>query len=181
MNSIIIGFSGKIGSGKTTLSAAVAEALNWPCVSFGDYVREVARRKGVESSRKMLQEIGALLVENPDEFCLSLLKQYGWKPGQHLIVDGIRHVKIIYSLRKVTEPSRVFLIFVEVDEKVRKKRLLNYKDIAEQEDQELESHVTEAEVKTILPAMADLLVDGTRPVPDILNQILGWINGIEGC
>jgi len=58
---------------------------------------------------------------------------------------------------------------------------LNHEDIAEQEEQELESHVTEAEVKTILPKMADLLVDGTRPVSDILDQILDWINGIEGC
>lgn len=180
MKSIIIGFSGKIGSGKTTLSAAVAKALNWPCASFGDYVREVARRQGIETSRKMLQEIGALLVENPDEFCLSLLEQYGWKPGQHLIVDGIRHAKIIYALRKVTEPSRVFLIFVEVDEKVRKKRLLNHKDIGKQRDPELESHVTETDVKTALPTMADLLVDGTRPVPDLVNQILAWIRGFEG-
>ena len=113
MKSIIIGFSGKIGSGKTTLSMAVAKALNWPHASFGNYVREVVRQRGIEESRKVLQEIGASLVENPDEFCHSLLEQSGWKPGQHLIVDGVRHAKIVDALHRATEPSRVFLVFVE--------------------------------------------------------------------
>jgi cytidylate kinase len=128
LKSIIIGFSGKIGSGKTTISTAVAEALNWPHASFGDYVREVGRERGIEESRKVLQEIGASLVENPDEFCLSLLELSGWKPGQHLVVDGVRHAKIVDALHRTTKPSRVFLVFVEVNEKVRKKRIQNQKD-----------------------------------------------------
>lgn len=175
MKSIIVGFAGKIGSGKTTLSAAVAEALNWPRVGFGDYVRGVARQRGLEESRKVLQQIGASLVENPDKFCRSLLEQVDWKPGQHLVVDGIRHAKIIDALRRVTEPSRVFLVFVKVAEKVRRKRLLNDGATGKQAAPEYESHTTEADVKAVLPAMADLVVDGTLPVPDLVNHIVAWV------
>ena len=175
MKSIIIGFAGKIGSGKTTISAAVAEALNWPRASFGDYVRRVARQRGLEESREVLQEIGASLVENPDEFCLSILGLVDWKRGQNLVVDGIRHAKIIDALRRVTEPSRVFLVFVKVNERVRRKRLLNDRDAGKQAAPKYEAHTTEADVNTVLPAMAELVADGARPVPDLVNQIVTWI------
>jgi len=175
LRSIIIGFSGKIGSGKTTLSAAVAEALNWPRVSFGDYVRGVARQRGLDDSRKVLQEIGASLVENPNEFCLSVLHQVAWKPGQHLVVDGVRHARIVDALRRVTEPSTVFLVFVKVHEKVRRQRRLNQGGTGKQRDPEYESHATEEDVKAVLPAMADLVVDGTRRVPDLMEQIVAWM------
>jgi len=175
LKSIIVGFAGKIGSGKTTISAAVAEALDWPRVSFGDYVRGVARERGLGESREVLQEIGASLVKNPDEFCLSLLGQVGWKPGKNLVVDGIRHTKIMDALRRVTRPSRVFLVFVKVDERVRGKRLLDDRDAGKQTAPEYEAHTTEADVKTVLPATADLMADGARPVPDLVNQIVAWI------
>jgi cytidylate kinase len=175
LKSIIVGFAGKIGSGKTTISAALAEALNWPRASFGDYVRGVARERGLEESREVLQEIGASLAENPDEFCLSFLGLVDWKPGQNLVVDGIRHAKIIDALRRVTEPSRVFLVFVRVDERVRRKRLLDNRDAGKQAAFGYEAHTTEADVNTVLPALADLVADGARPVPDLVNQIVAWI------
>ena len=175
MKSIIIGFAGKISSGKTTISAAVAEALNWPRASFGDYVRGLARERGLEESREVLQEIGASLVENPDEFCLSVLMLADWKPGQNLVVDGVRHVKIIDALRRVTKPSRVFLVFVKIDERVRKKRLLDDRNAGKQVALGYEAHTTEADVNTVLPAMADLMADGAHPVPDLVNQIVAWI------
>lgn len=129
----------------------------------------------------MLQEIGASLAENPDQFCLSLLGQVGWKVGQNLVVDGIRHTKIMNALRRVTDPSRVFLVFVKVDEGVRKKRLSDDKDAGKQTAPEHEAHTTEADVKIVLPAMADLVADGARPVPDLVNHIVAWIQDKSGA
>lgn len=180
MKSIIIGFVGKIGSGKTTISAAVAAALNWKRASFGDYVRRVAQQRGLDESREVLQEIGASLAENPDEFCLSLLRFVNWKPGQNLVLEGIRHAKIVDALRQITNPSRLFLIFLKVDEIVRMKRLLDDRDTGKQAALKYEMHTTETDVNAVLPAMADLVVDGARLVPDIVNQIVAWIQGKQG-
>jgi cytidylate kinase len=177
LKSIIVGFAGKIGSGKTTILAAVAEALNWKRASFGDYVRGVARERGLDESREVLQEIGASLAKNPDGFCVFLLRQVDWKPGQNLVVDGIRHAKIMDALRRVTEPSRIFLVFVNIDEGVRRKRLLDDPDAEKQAALVYDAHTTEADVKNVLPAMADLVADGARPVPDLVNQIVAWIQG----
>ena len=45
--SLLVCFSGKIGSGKTSISCAVARWLECGRTSFGDYLRdEVARRGG---------------------------------------------------------------------------------------------------------------------------------------
>lgn len=61
--SIVVGFSGRIKSGKTTLSARVAELMGWPYTSFGDYVRKVARLRRRPELREILQEIGQELVD----------------------------------------------------------------------------------------------------------------------
>ena len=42
--SVLLCFSGQIGSGKSSVSAAVAEALRWRRTGFGVYLRgEIAR------------------------------------------------------------------------------------------------------------------------------------------
>ena len=48
MNSLVIGFSGKKGSGKTELSNALSKSLGWKHVGFGDYVRDVCRQRGLD-------------------------------------------------------------------------------------------------------------------------------------
>jgi hypothetical protein len=42
-----------------------------------------------------------------------------------------------------------------------------------------EEHPTEAEVGTVLPAMADLTVDGARPVEELLHETVAWIHQHE--
>ena len=47
MKPVVLAFAGGIASGKSTLSSGVSRALGWPRVSFGDYVRRVARERMV--------------------------------------------------------------------------------------------------------------------------------------
>jgi len=75
----------------------------------------------------------------------------------------------------ITNPSDVFLIFVKVDEQMLRRRLCN-KNIQEEEKLEkLEEHTTEAEVTTILPNVADLTVDGARPLNSLVQEIVNWL------
>ena len=45
---LVLAFAGRIASGKSTFSMGLAQVLGWPRVSFGDYVRQVARHSGLE-------------------------------------------------------------------------------------------------------------------------------------
>jgi len=175
MRSIIVGFAGKIGSGKTTVSAAVAEALNWRYTSFGAYVREIAQQRGRGESRTTLQEIGASLVANPDELCRSVLAQVAWKPGMNVIMDGIRHAEIVDSLRRVTVPSAVYLIYIRIDDAERIRRQTAREIISNREISGYDSHTTEADAKSVLPSMADIVIDGSLPVSENIERVVSWL------
>jgi len=169
MRSIIVGFSGRKRSGKTTLSSAVAERLGWHRVSFGDFIRNEARRKGLGESIEILQDLGATFMENSDEFCRAVLKQAEWKPGRHLVIDGMRHTKMMDSLLRLTNPSKLLLIFIRVDERTLKDRR------GKEKQENIEKHSTEVEVLTTLPVRADLVIDGARPAKVLIQEILVWL------
>lgn len=177
MKPIVLGFAGSIASGKSTLSVEVASSLGWECVSFGDYVRTVAQHQGLGTSREVLQSVGASLInQGMEQFCSSVLAQANWKPGQPLVVDGIRHVEVASMLRRLVAPSELLLVFVAVNESIREVRLIE-KGLAQREElQQIEAHSTEAQVQTVLLGMADLIVDNTRTIKELVKEILTWVN-----
>jgi len=175
MSAHILGFSGSIGSGKSTLSIELAGRINYKYASFGNYVRKAATQMGyIDPSRAQLQEIGEMLVENGDrKFCLSVLRDAEWLQGEGLIVDGIRHLDILELQSDICQPQKVFLIYMTVDEDVRRARL-----ISRGRDKELTSalkHSTELQVKEILRSKADLVIDGSKMVNNNLQHIIAWL------
>ena len=161
MKSIVIGFAGKIASGKSTLSERFAEEMGWPYVSFGDYVRTVARQRGEDDSqREILQQIGASLVEQDCEgFCRAVLQQAQWQSGEPLVIDGIRHIEVKQVLENLVAPSKFVLIYISVDEQIRRQRL-HHEGIDDPERIErIESASTEIQAKAELPKAADFTLD----------------------
>ncbi|MFP5274121.1 AAA family ATPase [Coleofasciculus sp.] len=176
MKPLVLGFSGKIASGKSILSTEVASCLGWQRVSFGDYVRSVAQRQGLGESREALQAVGVSLVDQGmEQFCRSVLSQVNWKPGQPLVVDGIRHAGIVPILRQIVAPLKLSLIFIAVNESTRNARLMDRGLTNWEQQQQIETHSTEAQVQTVLPAIADLTVDGNRTIEELVVEIVRWI------
>lgn len=175
MMPVILGFAGRIASGKSTLSQCVAEALNWPWVSFGEYVRVEAQRRGRDLSRASLQEVGDLLiVAGWEPFCRAVLAQAHWCPEQPLVVDGIRHVEGLQMLHDLVSPQLVLLVFIELSETTRAVRL-NERGLVADEQRQCEGHTSEVQVRTSLPQVADLIVDGTQSIADLTNDIVNWL------
>ena len=174
MNGIILGFSGSMASGKTSLSKEIANYFNWPRVSFGDFVRSVARNDGLDdSSREILQEVGeSLIKENVVKFCEDVIKQIDWSPGQSLVIDGIRHEEVLKTLKKLVVPSKLFLVFIKINENTQNSRL---KERSE-EYEKFKDHSTEKDVETILPKAADLIVDGTDAIDALILEVISWLN-----
>lgn len=176
MKPIILGFSGCIASGKSTLSIRIASCLEWERVSFGDYVRSVAQNQGIEVSRKVLQSVGASLInQGMERFCRSVLGQANWRLGQPLIIDGIRHVEAVSVLRRLVFPSQLLIIFIAVNEQTRESRLIEKGLTQYEELQQIDKHSTEVEVQTRLKGMADLIVDGNKQVEQLVEEIIIWV------
>ncbi|MFO7772633.1 MAG: AAA family ATPase [Dehalococcoidia bacterium] len=176
MDTIVIALAGPIGSGKSTLSFAIAEELGLPRASFGDYVRSVARQRGLTENRETLQLVGFELMRNGwRPFCEAVLSQTGWKKGEGVVVDGIRHSGVIETLHQMTAPSKFILVFVSIAERERQIRLVQKGIRDEEERTKIESHPTEVQVK-LLESKADLILDGTRPPSELVEQIMEYLN-----
>lgn len=170
--STVLALAGKIASGKSTLAVNFAEAMGWPHVSFGDFVRSVARERNLPETREVLQEIGDKFIrEELESFCRSVLAQADWKPGQPLVIEGVRHAEVSILLRQLVAPSKYFLVLVSVDDQTRKERLraegIDDRDLVER----VEAHPTEEQIKTVLPHIADYNLKGTDPIPVLINQL----------
>ena len=173
---LVVAIAGAIRSGKTCLSIGLSNALGWPRVGFGDYVRSVARSRGLDETREVLQELGATLVgQGWEQFCRAVLHQADWRPGECLVVDGVRHVEAIPTLRREVAPSDLALIFIAVDDSTREARLRQEGLLDRERLKKTEAHSTEAQVRTALPQLADLVVDGSRPERELLEDILLWV------
>jgi len=182
MKPAVLAFSGSIASGKSTLSGEVAETLQWSRVSFGGYIRSVARSQGLTESREVLQAIGADLVETELEgFCRAVLAQAGWQVGQPNIVDGVRHVKVLDNLREIVAPMELYLIFVTVDEATRSVRLLERGVTSLEKYQHLEQDSTEQQVKADLAHMADLVIDSRCLLRESVKQIADWLESTNSA
>ncbi len=181
MKPCAIGFSGRIKSGKTTIAAATADSLRWPCASFGVYVRNVAvRRRQNPRSRAVLQEIGeSLVAQGWSVFCHDVLKTANWVRGMPIVIDGIRHVEAVKRLREMVSPLKFLLVYVTVDADLQLARARRA-NVAPQMLADIEKHSTEVDVQFRLPELADLLVDGANSIGQTVAEIevcvqeLGW-------
>lgn len=166
-----VGFSGGIGSGKSSLSGIVARSLGWPRASFGDYVRSVLTQRGLDVTRESCQTLGQELFERDSSgFCDAVLLNAGWSPGKPLVIDGIRHIRILDILGRMFEPDGMAFIFVETSRTAREERLRARDGLTKPLDV-LERHATEVEVSR-LRDRADLILDGESPIEQLSGEVI---------
>jgi cytidylate kinase len=179
---LVLGFAGKIGSGKSTVSTEVASALGWTRASFGDYLRSRAQSSGFDQSRDVLQEIGASLVaSDPKEFCRAVLAHYKWNAGEPLVIDGIRHEEVLEALRALVAPLELRLIFLDVPDDQRLARLQKVNETVAENLARVELHSTETQVTERLKELADLRLTGTLPVGELVSTVVGWVHQGDGA
>lgn len=183
--SLVQAFCGGIASGKSTLSKSVAQQLGCKRVSFGDYVRKVARERGLDDlSVPVLQVIGQDMVRNHlEQFCRNILEEADWAHGQSLVLDGLRHVEVAEKLRGFVAPTRLVIICIDANRLLREKRLLERAQESPNADKtsldRLDGHAMEEQSSTILRESADLVVEGGREITYLVQQIMDWIAILE--
>lgn len=176
--SLLLCFSGQIGSGKSSVSTTVAAALGWRRTGFGDYLRnEIDRLGGDPNDRKALQDLGQARVDkDPMAFCSDVLAAAGFQPGDDFVIDGIRHVPIFEILAAVGKPSQARLLFLGALETTRNARVQSRADAGD--FVRASTHRVETELQEALPHRADAVVDADQPldrvVADCLELVRRW-------
>lgn len=122
---LVICFADRIGSGKSSVTRTLAEALGWQRAAFGDYLRtELERRGGDATSRDALQDLGQSLVDKDVEgFSRRVLAMAHFQPGTDLLIDGVRHIEVYRSIQRLATPSQVKLVYLAADDPTRLKRI----------------------------------------------------------
>lgn len=91
-------------------------------MSFGDFLRQVARERGMKDNRETLHALGEEFAKDMTAFCASVLKGGEWKSGHPLVVDGIRHAGAVGALRSLITSTPFVLVYVGVTPATRQER-----------------------------------------------------------
>lgn len=173
---LAVGLSGRIGSGKTTLAMALAERLQCPRASFGDYVRSIAAARGLDADdRQVLQDLGDELIaaQGWPSFCQAVLDHAGYRDGT-VVVDGIRHTQAADTMRALVAPRPWRLVAVSSENEVRLSRLAARGAVGAGAHT-ADAHPNETQVGAVM-ASADFVVSGDSTVADAVNSVMAWLD-----
>lgn len=177
--SLIVCFSGKIGSGKSSVLSALVHELHWKHTGFGDYLRaEIVKAGGDPSSREAMQEMGNRLVDaHPEGFCRAVLSYGDYLAGDNLFVDGVRHVDIFNLLKRIVAPADVRLIFLSVTDDVQRSRVTTRTD--SDDLVRAAAHTVESDLADSLPQRADVNINADQPLDEVvatcIHTIQSWM------
>lgn len=159
----VLGFSGPIASGKSTLISLISKQTDLCVSSYGAYVKHKAVLAGLSLDRPVLQRLSNELLEQHShaELATEVINLANWDRRLPLAIDGIRHSRSAHELRRLVAPIPFFLIFVATPYKIRVQRIVQRDGISAHEAKSHDEHETESEANSNLRDIADIVVDGT--------------------
>ncbi|UCE14853.1 MAG: AAA family ATPase [Candidatus Heimdallarchaeota archaeon] len=163
---LLIGITGLMGSGKSTVAAIIAEKYGFKRMRISGKMREIAQELELEVTRDFLQGIGKFMREFDDDVWVRFLCKKIQQSSQSIIVDDIRRMNEIEYLK----PLGFKFIRVESSEPSRKARLeaRGKKKISDHDWSRWKSHLTEIQVSQ-LPV--DNIIRNEGTLEELINQI----------
>lgn len=180
MTYFVVCLSGRIGSGKTSVSAALGSARRAVTASFGAYVRREAVARGLDAEqREVLQDLGAeLIAENGHEWlCRQVVATANWNGDCDLVIDGVRHVEVLETIRRITYPVRTLLVYLALEAEAELGVRAELRGVSSGARADLEQHSTEIDVIRALPDLADVVVSAENSVEQIVDTINTFLDG----
>lgn len=178
---VVITLSGGFGSRRSKLAEKLEERLGYPRVKFSDYIKDMIAEDGENQADRLLQQqYGQKLVQNQlDGFVAGVLdRSPGWRDNGNLIVDGLRHVEVLLTLRRQIGPSTLFYVHVKADP-LRREEAAIERGIPEQNMFRYDRALSEAQMNRILPAYANMEVEGSLGFSINVDEIVQHISGLQ--
>jgi len=177
MTPLILCFSGRIGSGKTSVSRRVAETLGAAWTGFGDFVRAVAASRSLDvSSREVLQALGAQLLQDHGAawFCQQVIARSGWDGRQPLVIDGVRHVDVLNEIGQQLSTHRMVLFYLDLSDQD-----IPARGIDASTRRVIEEHSTEHDVLGALRERANLVVSTAQPLDEVVSTVVNFARSLS--
>lgn len=182
MRLTVIGIAGHAKSGKSTLAQALSDRLALPRVSFGTEIRKIAGERGEPvtdparaTERAVLMRHGEHLVAHETEMlCRRVIAQANWRERGGVIIDGIRHVVVVETLRRILSPVSLFLILVDTSANEREQRFVDA-GLGPLTRAVMDAHSTEREIPDEIALLADQVVDGAVDASVTVDAVVAAI------
>jgi dephospho-CoA kinase len=141
----VVGVTGRIGAGKTSVARYLSEAQRFFYVRYSQVLSEWKARDG--DSKKVLQAIGWEVMGGGMQLELNQRLIASIPPQSNCAVDGLRHPIDFESLTKSFYPH-FFLLFVDCPQETRWQRLrVRYPQF--EDFRRVDSHPVEQNIETL--------------------------------
>jgi thymidylate kinase len=172
-------FAGLFGSGKTTLARATAPRLRGGYAGFGATIKRIAIEHSLPTTRERLQALGEELVRDaPEELCRRVIAEREPRDSARSTIDGLRH-KVYEILRQLSKPKPLLCIFVDLPNDLRIQRIKAREVLSDSRISRIDHHSTEIQVGTVIRSLADIIVDNSKPIQAVIDEIVWAINQRE--
>ncbi|MFH1683023.1 MAG: AAA family ATPase [Candidatus Woesearchaeota archaeon] len=175
MPKMIIGLTGTIASGKTTV-AEILKKKGFSHYTYSDILREEAKKRDIIPTRENLQKLGnQVKTENQNPGILSKLIVER-SHSKNILADGIRTLDEIHELRKYPHS---FILGIDAPQKIRYERLkarnrsgdpLSFKEFKEIDDHENQGLTPGQDINNCLKN-ADYLILNNKSEADLKIQV----------
>lgn len=165
---MIIGISGKIGSGKSTISRYISMKYGFRPLSTSGMLKSILESNDIEINRENLQKIGDELISvvGGSGFIAIML---AYLPPDNYLIDSIRHVGALNYLR-LRYGDKYYHIHVESCYDLRFLREKNIYGETIEHFRQIESANTEQEIDA-LKNLADVAIVNDIGINDVQIQI----------
>ncbi|MGK7894869.1 MAG: ribonuclease H-like domain-containing protein [Xenococcus sp. (in: cyanobacteria)] len=171
-NKKVIGLTGSIASGKTTLGRQLKKS-GFEYTRFSLVLADILRDRGIEPSRNALQKIGIEINQNPGQrwLCKQVIQRA--RLNKNLVIDGLRFLEDRAFL--VERFGSSFLhIHLDIPERIRLERYIS-RGGTRDEFFAAESRSTEANMKQ-LASFAHIVISDDRDLTSRIPEILETVN-----
>ncbi len=171
---LVIGLSGRIGSGKGTAAAHLKKKYKAQQFIYSDILSDILKRLSLPITRENLQKLGkGLRAELGAEVLVGAMEgDLKAAKSELRLIDGIRYVNEAEMLKKFPHNK---LIFIDAPLQLRYERSKKRGEKGEgkmtlSEFKEKEKAATEKELDKVRK-MADVVIDNTGTVAELYRQI----------
>jgi dephospho-CoA kinase len=165
---MIIGISGKIGSGKSLIARNIEIKYGFRRLSSSDLLKKILESKGLDHGRENLQELGDALIKTVGGSGFMAL-MLAYLPEGNYIIDSIRHLDALQYMKK-TYTTNFVSLFVDATNDV---RYLRRKDQFKSRDhfEIIDNASTEIEIESIQPLSDYIIINNGAFLSELESQI----------